>query len=457
MPKTLKESNRTIKELNTRAKEAFEKGNDEYGVDLFLQILELEPHLDEVRVQLRELQMKNAMKKKANHSMSSLKGMGKTMSARGALKKDPTKALNIAEELLKLDFLNPSFLELYCDAAEALELPEAAAITLDAVTRHDQKNETLLERLGHLQMKAGNSHGAVDAFQKLGELRPNDQTIIKLIKDASATDTMKKSWEGNESYRDGLKDKDEAENLEQQARAQHSEDDLEDIVRTQRLRLQHEPDNMNIYRPLAENLLKIGEYDEALEILEKASEKTGGADPMIMNSISNATRMIYEHNITELRKDGQEDAAQEEEVALKTFLMTDAAEKVERYPNDLGYKFDYGQLLLKEGHLDKAIGQFQQSQRNPQRRISSLFHLGECFKSKGLHDLAASQLQLAAEELPLMDDLKKSVLYELGEVMAAQGKTAEALDLYKQIFSIDIGYKDVAQKVESGYTKPSDA
>jgi hypothetical protein len=50
-----------------------------------------------------------------------------------------------------------------------------------------------------------------------------------------------------------------------------------------------------------------------------------------------------------------------------------------------------------------------------------------------------------------MDDQKKSIVYELAQVMEQLGKPAEALAHYKQIYQADITYRDVADKVERVY------
>jgi len=63
--------------------------------------------------------------------------------------------------------------------------------------------------------------------------------------------------------------------------------------------------------------------------------------------------------------------------------------------------------------------------------------------------MAAEQLQTALSEMPIMNENKKDVLYELGQVHEAIGNDAEALTFYKQIYQVEIGYKDVAERVEN--------
>ena len=45
--------------------------------------------------------------------------------------------------------------------------------------------------------------------------------------------------------------------------------------------------------------------------------------------------------------------------------------------------------------------------------------------------------------------------YALAIVFEKMGKQNEADDLYKQIFEVDMGFKDVKAKVAASYSRPS--
>jgi tetratricopeptide (TPR) repeat protein len=109
--------------------------------------------------------------------------------------------------------------------------------------------------------------------------------------------------------------------------------------------------------------------------------------------------------------------------------------------------------LLELAQTDAAIGQFQQAQKGPQVRVASLVGLGRCFKAKKLFDLAVSQLSTAKKELAQMDDTKKDVIYELGACFELMGKADAAIAEFKEIYSEDIGFRDVADKINAFYTK----
>jgi len=453
MPKTIAETSSRIKESYRRVQEATRKNNVPYAIELLMAILAMEPELDTQRKELRELQLGQLKKKKAN-PMSSMTGMGKQMAVKSAIKKSPEKALAAAEELLQVDPLNTSFMETYEEAAKASEYPRAAAIMYQEVLKIEKKNADLLERLGKLYLEMGESHDAKETFEKLGELKPNDQQVIKWIKDTSAMDSMTKGgWEQEGDFRNKLKDESEAAELEQEGRSQQSLSEMDRLIATQRKRLEAEPDNLNLYRPLADSLVKSGQLQEGLDVLYEADEKANHADPMIQRAISDTTVKIYEYNIKVLTEEGDLDQAKEQEEEKNKFLLEDIGDKVKRYPNDLGFKFEYGELLFEQGMMDEAIAQFQQAQRNPKRRVDALYLMGSCFKAKGQYDIAASQLEKASEEVPTMDDQKMRILYELGEVLEAQGEHDAALKHFKQIYAVDIGYKDVAKKIEAGYAR----
>jgi hypothetical protein len=47
-----------------------------------------------------------------------------------------------------------------------------------------------------------------------------------------------------------------------------------------------------------------------------------------------------------------------------------------------------------------------------------------------------------------MDERAKEILYNLGAIAEAEGRTDEARERYARIFEVDIGYRDVAAKME---------
>jgi tetratricopeptide (TPR) repeat protein len=126
---------------------------------------------------------------------------------------------------------------------------------------------------------------------------------------------------------------------------------------------------------------------------------------------------------------------------------------VERYPGDLDGRFRLAELLLAAGEIEPAIAQYQQAQRSPKLRVRALLGLARGFRARQLFDLAIGQLAAAKAGLPVMDDLKKEIVYELGECLAQQRQPEAAIAQFKEIYTEDIGFRDVAAKINAHYDR----
>ena len=77
--------------------------------------------------------------------------------------------------------------------------------------------------------------------------------------------------------------------------------------------------------------------------------------------------------------------------------------------------------------------------------------LGLCYEKMNMTDLAVSQYQEAIKELQIMDDTKKELLYNMALLHHKLDQKTEYLESLKQIYAVDYGYKDVAERVEGSY------
>ena len=77
--------------------------------------------------------------------------------------------------------------------------------------------------------------------------------------------------------------------------------------------------------------------------------------------------------------------------------------------------------------------------------------LGQCYDRMNMSDLAASQFEEAIAELQVMDDTKKELLYNVGLLYNKLDEEEKYLESLKEIYAVDYGYKDVAERVEKSY------
>lgn len=445
---------RKTRDLFDKATAAVDRGNYDYAMDMLIAILEQEPRFLQARKSLRAVQLKKAAEAGGGPGAlsSTLSGLGAYLSAQMVLAKSPLKALTMGEKLMRRDPSNPLFNDLMIRAALAADLPEVAVNLLEIMTTRRPDDVPALMKLGGLYVKVGDTGNARACFERLLKLRPNDPAILKALKDAQAVDTMKQGrWTDAKSYRDVIRNTEEAKLLEQQAKAVKTTADVESLISEYRERLEKEPQNVNYRRMLGDLLARAGQFDDAIALLEETSRMSGGGDPQVDRALSQVRLQKFDAEIAALREAGNEAGAAEAEKARADFVFADTADRVRRYPNDLQFKFEFGVQLFDRGQVNEAIQQFQHSQRNPQRRIRSLYYMARCFEQKGQLDIAADQLEKASSELTLMDDNKKDIIYELGVIYEQLGKKDKAGECFKQIYSVDIGFRDVAAKIESLY------
>ena len=455
---TLDQIPRKTRDLYEKAMSALERGNAGYALDMLKQVIDVEPRFSLGRKNLRIAQVKALLATKPNamtHQMASLKGTFTLMGAQGKLKKDPKAALEGAEKLLALDPLNLPFLKFFAQAAEAAEMPELAVQTLEIARPYYAKDVEFLRLLARLYIATNQPGGAKDCYAAVAELLPNDQVAIKNLKDAAALDTMKAGgWNDMKSdFRSKLKDKKEAILLEQQAKSVKGESDIDTLIASRLMEIQREPQNMNFRRALADLYVRAERFDDALKALAEATKAAGRSDPQIERTTSLIKVKKLDAAIAAAKEAGDEAAAAAKEQEKAAFLYDDAVEMVKRYPNDLQFRYELGyQFYLRKQH-NEAIEEFQLAQRNPQRRTRALYYLARCFQEKGQPDIAFEQLQKAASELTLMDETKKDVVYEMGVLAEQMGRKDEAIAFFKEIYSVDIKFRDIAQRIESSYKK----
>ena len=455
---TLDQIPRKTRDLYEKAMSALERGNAGYALDMLKQVIDVEPRFSLGRKNLRIAQVKALLATKPNamtHQMASLKGTFTLMGAQGKLKKDPKAALEGAEKLLALDPLNLPFLKFFAQAAEAAEMPELAVQTLEIARPYYAKDVEFLRLLARLYIATNQPGGAKDCYAAVAELLPNDQVAIKNLKDAAALDTMKVgNWTDMKSdFRSKLKDKKEAILLEQQAKSVKGESDIDTLIASRLMEIQREPQNMNFRRALADLYVRAERFDDALKALAEATKAAGRSDPQIERTTSLIKVKKLDAAIAAAKEAGDEAAAAAKEQEKAAFLYDDAVEMVKRYPNDLQFRYELGyQFYLRKQH-NEAIEEFQLAQRNPQRRTRALYYLARCFQEKGQPDIAFEQLQKAASELTLMDETKKDVVYEMGVLAEQMGRKDEAIAFFKEIYSVDIKFRDIAQRIESSYKK----
>lgn len=445
--------------LIENARVALERGNLDYVLEVTAQVLKAQPGCLPVRKLQRVAQLRQ-------HRGKSSGFMGKALgwsAAFGSGKKDPAKQLETAEGMLAKDPANVTGLKLLAEGAAGLGLLETAAFALDAVRELEPGNRANLLALGEAWLAAGKATDALKVADELLKDKPTDADAQNLMRKASVAQTVTKhNWDQKTTYRDKLRDEAQAVSLEQSAKVVTGDAMSQRLLEEALARVAKEPGNLNHYRSVTQAYRQMGNLDEALAWVRKAREQpVGKTDAALEKQESELATAVVEKHVKDAEAAvaaAPADAAAQTKLAnakreLADFKLTEAKRYLERYPNDYPARHALGVLLLELGQTDAAIAQFQQAQKGPQVRVVSLVGLGRCFKAKKLYDLAVAQLTTAKNELGSMDEAKKDVIYELGACYELMGKPDLAIEEFKVIYSEDIGFRDVAEKINAFYSK----
>ncbi|HEX7861850.1 MAG TPA: tetratricopeptide repeat protein [Verrucomicrobiae bacterium] len=458
--KNIAELPRDLRELYERGNAALQKKNYDYAIAIYNQVLGREPGFYACREALRACQLNKAgtgggffKKMLGTASVSPL-----LAKAQMQVRNNPVEALATCEQILNSEPNNTAAHKWLAEAALALEFPRTAVLSLEIAFKNNPGDKEIGNRLGEALTVAGQNERAMTIYTELQKVFPQDAAIAMSIKNLAAKQTMSQSGyeaveSGSGSYRDILRDKGQAASLEQEGRQVKSDDVASELIREYQGRLEKEPNNRRLLKAIADLYAQKKDYDKALEYLGMMSTIEGQSDPTLEKAIADTRLRKLDHAISLIDESAPE--AAERRAALdqerQEFRIAEARRLVDKYPNDLNYRFELGKLLFELGKTSDAISEFQKAQMNPNKKIASQFFIGKCFAKQRMYDLAARRFESAIAEKQIFDDEKKELIYELGSVLENQGKTEEAITQYKQIYEIDIGYRDVAAKVDAYY------
>ena len=440
---------------------AFERGNLDMAIELLFQSFETDPSSFRTRKFLRAATLQKYVKTKPSSlkiKLSEVTSLGIAMKTESLLKSGKIReALIASEKLIEASPLSVKNLGIAAKCAMAANQPETAAMFFETALQVDLGNEAVMMNLADIYCQSKEWKKAREIYAALVGKHPQDGRLVTLLKDTEARMTMAGGWEDvansnkKEGFRDLIKNKEEASKLDMKNKANVAEgDDAEAMIADQKAKIEKDPRNLNYYRGLARIYQQLKRYDEAVETLTKARE-INSADPELDRMLTNVTILAYDSKIDALMQQGKKDEAEDLRATRNQFVFDDLVQRVERYPNDLRLRFELGQQYLMYDAFDDAIQQFQISQRSPKERTLSLHGLAKCFRAKGQRDMAVMQLETALEQLHVMDDTKKAVLFDLGEMAEEAGDIEKAFKIYREVYGADIAYKDIDEKMQRIY------
>lgn len=117
--------------------------------------------------------------------------------------------------------------------------------------------------------------------------------------------------------------------------------------------------------------------------------------------------------------------------------------------DDATAHYDLGAAYREMGLYQEAIAEFQQSLRADPRNLGTFEMLGQCFLDEGQPEVAIRTLNRALGlGFDVEDDLL-GIYYYIGKAHEGLGNSEMAREFYEKVFSLDINFKDVTERLRA--------
>ena len=434
--------------------------NASYAVQLLLPIIKDVPTFLEGRKTLRTAAAlaHSGKKKLLDTSVIAV------MKLKTKAEKDPIGVMGDLEDILASDPFNAAANQMLFDAANAAKMPQTASFALEMMMKGAPSNLKLMHKAAEYFMQINDPEKAITVFNNILKLDNSDGEARRGVTNANARLSMnKQKWEGGDggNFRDLLKNKDKAKQLEDLNRIGATKEQMMEQLAYLGAEYEVDPNNVDTSRKIGELYERLDDYASALSYFQWALQLSNG-DASLETKVHKISDRLDEANLAHLQTvidaDPTAETAEAAREQLKELhqrriekLVISARERVDRNPTDPQLRYELGNYLYNAGNPTEAIPELQRAKNNPAIRTKAMLALARCYEAKNMLDLGVRQLQEAASEIPTMDAIKKEVLYVLGNILEKMGRKDEFLDAFKQIYEVDYGYKDVATRVEGSY------
>jgi tetratricopeptide (TPR) repeat protein len=287
----------------------------------------------------------------------------------------------------------------------------------DGLAPRPQRASSISEKdpMGHESLaERGDVAGAMNALRKLVKASPNDLVLRhKMVEYAKRL--------GDPAARVGellaLAETFERLHLGERARSVYQQV------------LEVDPENARAQQGLEKPAVAAGDegfIDLGSLLLDDEEEKT--------------TRFVVAYQ--EPSGDEQADFAQ-----MLSQFRAKVAENLEA--DDVKAHQDLGTAYKEMGLVDEAISEFQQALRASANHLPAFELLGQCLMEKGEPEAAVRTLRRALDAPREVEDELLGIYYWLGRAHQQLGNKGEAVEFYDRVFSLDINFADVTERLRA--------
>jgi len=431
-----------------KAEEALKRRNYDFAIELYRQLIDLDPDQGEARSGLRRALKGRHDQKKGGKLLRAVSGALPLSRAKTYAKLGKHAACAKAlEDYLATNPLDEEANLLLGMSLEELGHYRSARAVYEFTAEIAPKNATALKRAGAMMQRTGDPARSLEYFERALQADPRDQEALKARKNLAAETALSSTGMGSATHsRELIKDKDEARSLERRKRLHLSADELQDELSRLEGRYAEDPADVDLLIEMADVHERLKDPAAALEYAQRALSYRKDSFELVAK-VGDLESKRLKREIAQADKNGNAEEAGRIEQELVSHEVEDYRRRVDARPGDAGLRLSLSKKLIKADDVDGALAELQRCSDEPRVRNDALFLLGQCFQKKGVLDLARKEYEQALSVTEKKSERAKEILYNLGAIAVAQGSAEEARSYYIQIYAVDIGYRDVAEKM----------
>jgi tetratricopeptide (TPR) repeat protein len=446
-----------VEDLYSKACDAVERANYDYAVELFREVLRHNPEYPEARIALRATERRRIQEKGRSVGALLTTPVRALLTALKAAVAKPAKRVEVFEDYLEL---SPSSFWALTGAASAAAKGglkgEAIQVYRDALKLKPQDKKAL-RQVGDVLIEAGEHQEALKYLTRLAGLEPKNRDLQREVRDLAATEHMvSHDMESAESFRDMIRDKTMAEQLEAKGRMAVTMDDLRKRIAEAEGGLAEHPNNVPRILGLAQMYLDVKETAKAAALLREKHaampdnyeirEKLGDAQLQVHHATVEAAVAAAEANPNDA---AVAQKAKKLSQRFREFAIKEYNWRLTQHPTDRHIQLMLARAYFEDGQYNEAIAACQIAGQDARYELESSRLLGLSFMGKQQYDLALEQFARAIANHGEMDEEGKDLYYSQAQTLESMGNPEEALKVYKRIYSQDINFRDVAAKVDA--------
>ncbi len=430
-----------------RASSAAGKGDFDYATQLYKMCVASDPrNLLYAQNFVGNLQKKYNNNKKGSR-FAGVKGAGaKTAVKKAQLQKDWRGLIKAGLGVLELNPWESSTLAAMAKACEELEYDDCELLYLRTALDANMKDPELNRLCGRALARQEQFDQAILCWHRVQQANPDDEEAKRAIGDLTVQKTIHQGgYEDAESSTEVMADKmAQAERQGAGGSRLTPEEQLEKAIGK-------EPSDTSNYLQLADLHISKDRYDEAEAVLQRALEASDG-EVDIRERLEDVQLRALREKVSAAQKalsgDSDEEAKKQYErsrVSLNNKELEVYRNRTQRYPTNLGYRYELGLRLKLAGKFNDAIRELQEARGDPKRKGAVLLALGECFQQIKQYKLAMSNYEAAVEAIHERElDQKKLAMYRAAKLAWGLKDVDTAEKFATDLAGHDFSYRDVS-------------